>query len=201
MRSIYPTFIDNQATLINSDHLQTLWMWKLALSVTYEDDNSIMKHVTAIWQAVDKSPKVFAICALQSMTSIYPTFIDNQATLINSDHLQTLWMWKLAFLSVTYEDDNSIMKHVTGSEMILCETQWTRPPSFSPGWLIQWSMGEVSYITLFSPSDVTAFHRMKYGGGVLHNLVFTKGRHCVSQNSGYITTVPPLKWRFRGLVG
>ena len=22
-----------------------------------------------------------------------------------------------------------------------------------------------SYITLFSPSDVTAFHRMKYGGG------------------------------------
>ena len=27
-------------------------------------------------------------------------------------------------------------------------------------------MGEGSYITLFSPSDVTAFHRMKYGGGV-----------------------------------
>ena len=25
-------------------------------------------------------------------------------------------------------------------------------------------MGEGSYITLFSPSDVTAFHRMKYGG-------------------------------------
>ena len=25
-------------------------------------------------------------------------------------------------------------------------------------------MGECSYITLFSPSDVTAFHRMKYGG-------------------------------------
>ena len=161
----------------------------------------LLRFLWLIWQAVDKSPKVFAICALQSMTSIYPTFIDNQATLINSDHLQTLWMWKLAFLSVTYEDDNSIMKHVTGSEMILCETQWTRPPSFSPGWLIQWSMGEVSYITLFSPSDVTAFHRMKYGGGVLHNLVFTKGRHCVSQNSGYITTVPPLKWRFRGLVG
>ena len=33
----------------------------------------------------------------------------------------------------------------------------------SPRWLIQWSMGEGSYITLFSPSDVTAFHRMKYG--------------------------------------
>ena len=26
-------------------------------------------------------------------------------------------------------------------------------------------MGERYYITLFSPSDVTAFHRMKYGGG------------------------------------
>ena len=26
-------------------------------------------------------------------------------------------------------------------------------------------MGEGSYITLFSPSDVTALHRMKYGGG------------------------------------
>ena len=25
--------------------------------------------------------------------------------------------------------------------------------------------GEGSYITMFSPSDVTAFHRMKYGGG------------------------------------
>ena len=34
-------------------------------------------------------------------------------------------------------------------------------------------MGEGSYIILFSPSDVTAFHRMKYGGGVLHNLVFS----------------------------
>ena len=32
-------------------------------------------------------------------------------------------------------------------------------------------MGEGCYITFFSPSDVTAFHRMKYGGGVLHNLV------------------------------
>ena len=29
-------------------------------------------------------------------------------------------------------------------------------------------MGEGSYVTLFSPSDVTAFHRMKYGrGGVI----------------------------------
>ena len=27
--------------------------------------------------------------------------------------------------------------------------------------------GRGSYITLFSPSDVTAFHRMKYGGGGL----------------------------------
>ena len=26
-------------------------------------------------------------------------------------------------------------------------------------------MGKGSYITLFSPSDVTAFYRIKYGGG------------------------------------
>ena len=42
--------------------------------------------------------------------------------------------------------------------------------------------GEGSYITLFSPSDVTAFYRMKYGEGMLYNLVFTEWRHCVSQN-------------------
>ena len=40
---------------------------------------------------------------------------------------------------------------------VFCET---RPPLFSPSWLIQWNMGEVSYITLFSPSDVAAFHRI-----------------------------------------
>ena len=32
-----------------------------------------------------------------------------------------------------------------------------------------------SYITLFSPSDVTAFYRMKYGGGgVIYSFVFTE---------------------------
>ena len=64
-----------------------------------------------------------------------------------------------------------------------CETQWPWPPLFLPSWLIQWSMGgggwynlvfterrhcvsqnEVwgkgTYITLFSPSDVTAFYRI-----------------------------------------
>ena len=69
---------------------------------------------------------------------------------------------------------------------LFCETQWPRPPLFSPSWLIQWSMGEDSYnnlvftewrhcvsqnevwgrgchITLFSPSDVTAFHRIRSG--------------------------------------
>ena len=61
-----------------------------------------------------------------------------------------------------------------------CEWPW--PSLFSPSWLIQWSMGKGSYITLFSPSDVTAFQRMKYGGGVLYDLVFTEWRHCVSQN-------------------
>ena len=34
--------------------------------------------------------------------------------------------------------------------------------------------GEGSYITFFSPSDVTAFHRMKDGGGGLYNLIFTE---------------------------
>ena len=32
---------------------------------------------------------------------------------------------------------------------------------------MQLSMGEGSYKTLFSPSDVTEFHRMKDGGGGL----------------------------------
>ena len=30
-----------------------------------------------------------------------------------------------------------------------CATQYPRPPLFSPSWLIQWSMGEGSYITFF----------------------------------------------------
>ena len=34
-------------------------------------------------------------------------------------------------------------------------------------------MRDGSYITLFSPSDITAFYRMKYGGGgVLYNTCF-----------------------------
>ena len=41
---------------------------------------------------------------------------------------------------------------------------------FSPIWLIQWSMGEGSYITLFSRSYVTEFHRMKHGGGGFHRV-------------------------------
>ena len=67
---------------------------------------------------------------------------------------------------------------------VFCENQWPWPLLFSPSWLIQWSMGEESYITLFSPSDVTEFHRMKYGGGGLNHLVFTEWSHCVSQNTG-----------------
>ena len=34
-------------------------------------------------------------------------------------------------------------------------------------------MGEGSYITLFSPSDVTAFHRMKYGEGGYYITLFS----------------------------
>ena len=43
---------------------------------------------------------------------------------------------------------------------LFCEIQWPRSPLFSPSSIIQWSMGEGCYITLFSPSDVTAFHRI-----------------------------------------
>ena len=32
---------------------------------------------------------------------------------------------------------------------------------------------EGSYITLFSPSDVAAFHRMKYGGGGYYITLFS----------------------------
>ena len=79
-----------------------------------------------------------------------------------------------------------------------CKTQWPRPLLFSPSWLIQWSMGEGSYITLglFSPSDVTAFHRIKYGGGgvIGYNLVFTEWRHCVSQNLDSIWCDVCMEW-------
>ena len=36
-------------------------------------------------------------------------------------------------------------------------------------------MGEGFYITLFSPSDVTAFHRMKYGGRGYYITLFSPG--------------------------
>ena len=58
-----------------------------------------------------------------------------------------------------------------------------------------WERG--CYITVLSPSDVTAFHRMKHGGeGVLYNRAFTEWRHCVSQNEAwergcYITVLSP----------
>ena len=45
---------------------------------------------------------------------------------------------------VAADNDNSV------------KLRWPRPSLFSPSWLIQWSMGQGSYITLFSQSDVTA---------------------------------------------
>ena len=51
---------------------------------------------------------------------------------------------------------------VTCADTDICETQWPWPPLFSPSWLIQWRMREGSYITLFSPGDVTAFHRIRF---------------------------------------
>ena len=61
-----------------------------------------------------------------------------------------------------------VLKNTITIKKLFCETRWPRPPLFSPSWLIQWSMGEGSYITLFPLSNVTTFHRMKYGwGGVI----------------------------------
>ena len=40
---------------------------------------------------------------------------------------------------------------------------WNSMTLTSSSWLIQWSMGEGSYINLFSRSDVTAFHRIHHG--------------------------------------
>ena len=63
--------------------------------------------------------------------------------------------------------------YVITQSPLFCETQWPWPPLFSPSWLKQWSMWEGSYITLFSPSDVTEFHRMKYGGGGSYITLFS----------------------------
>ena len=69
-------------------------------------------------------------------------------------------------------------------------TEWRHCVSENELW------GRGCYIALFSPSDVTAFHRMNYGEGVLYNLVFTEWRHCVSENElwgrgCYITLFSP----------
>ena len=78
-------------------------------------------------------------------------------------------------------------------------TEWRHCVSQNEVW------GRGCYITLFSPSDVTAFYIMKYEGGgviypcfhrvtslhftewsmgegVLYNLVFTEWRHCILHN-------------------
>ena len=64
-----------------------------------------------------------------------------------------------------------------------CETQWPRPPLFSPSWLIQWNMGEGSYIILLSPSDVTAFHRIGidslFNANILPTLVQLPTGHAI----------------------
>ena len=38
---------------------------------------------------------------------------------------------------------------------------------------MEYGGGGQDYITLFSPSDVTEFHRMKYGGGVSYITLFS----------------------------
>ena len=70
-----------------------------------------------------------------------------------------------------------LMMHMSDAAtfVVFCETQWPRPPLFSPSW---------------------QSNTMKYGGGFLYNLVFTEWRHCVSQNEVwgrgcYITLFSP----------
>ena len=80
--------------------------------------------------------------------------------------------WKAAVLTTTLGPPPYVTETYSdlwswSQDHRFCETRWPWPRLFSPSWLIQWSMGEGSYITLFSPSVVTEFHRMKYGGGGL----------------------------------
>ena len=140
----------------------------------YEDTNfksccskkpgSLFGHCTVLWNSL----------RLVSLQNCVYGFV-----WLHSDHLLTWqhppWTMYIAMYHPPICSATAICK-------VFCETRWPRLPLFSPSWLIQWSMGEGSYISLFSPSDVTAFYRMKYGGVVLYNLVFTEWRHCVSKN-------------------
>ena len=84
---------------------------------------------------------------------------------------QNMWHWLWQLLSI----DVNLSKVKT----IIC---WILSPSF-PLWA-----SKKMYLFLSNSMTLTSFvftelaNTMKYGGGVLYNLVFTKWRHCVSQN-------------------
>ena len=80
--------------------------------------------------------------------------------------------------------DNSILKHCNSSPLALILWNSKTLTSFVFTELPNTMEYTGEGVTLLAPSDVTAFHRMKYGGeGLIYNLVFTEWRHCVSQNT------------------
>ena len=61
--------------------------------------------------------------------------------------------------SFVFTELANTMKYGRGLLYNLVFTEWRHCVTQNEVW------GRGCYITLFSPSDVTAFHRMKYGGG------------------------------------
>ena len=117
----------------------------------------------------------------------------------------------MTLTSFVFTELANTMKYGGGVLHNLVFTEWRHCVSYNE----VLGEGVLYIITLFSSSDVTAFHRilwnsmtstsflftelantMKYGEGFLYNLVFTVWRHCVSQNEVwgrgcYITLFSP----------
>ena len=81
----------------------------------------------------------------------------------------------MTLTSFVFTELANTMKYGGGVLYNLVFTEWRHCVSQNEVW------GRGCYITLFSPGEVTAFHRMKYGEGVLYTLVFTEWYLCVSQ--------------------
>ena len=96
--------------------------------------------------------------------------------------------------ATVFDSGPTLIQHWINGSCFL-DILWNSMTSTSSSWLIQWSMGEGSYITLFSPSDVTAFHRIKWGlwergcyitlfspsdVSAFHRIIFVMNYQCVS---------------------
>ena len=110
--------------------------------------------------------------ALVKKNSIAPIVFFNRFILCSSPQ-QTLQ--KCFFLIILIPHGLSAIRlfscrvyRIKWSTCEFCEIQWPRPPLFSPSLLIQWSMGEGSYITLFSPMTSLRFTEWSMGeGGII----------------------------------